>query len=32
LALDAELGGAPARRKQLLEEWKRLAVRLVSEK
>ncbi|AIJ24974.1 TetR/AcrR family transcriptional regulator [Amycolatopsis methanolica] len=26
LALDAELGGAPARRKQLLEEWKRLAV------
>ncbi|GHF82613.1 AcrR family transcriptional regulator [Amycolatopsis bartoniae] len=27
LALDAELGGAPARRKQLLEEWKRIAVR-----
>lgn len=26
LALDAELGGAPARRKQLLEEWKRLAL------
>ncbi|GAA5163852.1 MULTISPECIES: TetR/AcrR family transcriptional regulator [Amycolatopsis] len=26
LALDAELGGAPARRKQLLEEWKRIAV------
>ncbi|HKS48600.1 MAG TPA: TetR/AcrR family transcriptional regulator [Amycolatopsis sp.] len=25
LALDAELGGAPARRKQLLEEWKRIA-------
>ncbi|HVV10175.1 TetR/AcrR family transcriptional regulator [Amycolatopsis sp.] len=25
LALDAELGGAPARRKQLLEEWKRVA-------
>lgn len=27
LALDAELGGAPARRKQLLEEWKALAAR-----
>lgn len=27
LALDAELGGSPARRKQLLEEWKRVAVR-----
>jgi len=27
LALDAELGGAPARRKQLLEEWKRIATR-----
>nr|WP_312867537.1 TetR/AcrR family transcriptional regulator [Amycolatopsis pithecellobii] len=26
LALDAELGGAPARRKRLLEEWKRMAV------
>lgn len=26
LALDAELGGAPARRHQLLEEWKRIAV------
>ena len=26
LALDAELGGAPARRTQLLEEWKRLAL------
>ncbi|GAB3584538.1 TetR/AcrR family transcriptional regulator [Amycolatopsis endophytica] len=26
LALDAELGGAPARRKQLLEEWKQLAM------
>lgn len=25
LALDAELGGAPARRKRLLEEWKRIA-------
>jgi AcrR family transcriptional regulator len=25
LALDAELGGDPARRKQLLEEWKRIA-------
>ncbi|HET6504598.1 MAG TPA: TetR/AcrR family transcriptional regulator [Amycolatopsis sp.] len=25
LALDAELGGAPARRKQLLDEWKRIA-------
>ena len=25
LALDAELGGAPARRKHLLEEWKRIA-------
>lgn len=31
LALDAELGGAPARRKQLLEEWKRMAVGLVGE-
>ncbi|NKQ53067.1 TetR/AcrR family transcriptional regulator [Amycolatopsis sp. K13G38] len=30
LALDAELGGAPARRKQLLEEWKRIAVRHAS--
>ncbi|WP_245788485.1 TetR/AcrR family transcriptional regulator [Amycolatopsis marina] len=28
LALDAELGGDPARRKQLLEEWKRIAVQL----
>ncbi|WP_020671740.1 TetR/AcrR family transcriptional regulator [Amycolatopsis nigrescens] len=28
LALDAELGGDPARRKQLLEEWKRIATRL----
>lgn len=27
LALDAELGGAPARRKQLLEEWKHIATR-----
>jgi AcrR family transcriptional regulator len=26
LALDAELGGDPKRRKQLLEEWKRIAV------
>jgi AcrR family transcriptional regulator len=26
LALDAELGGDPQRRKQLLEEWKRIAV------
>jgi AcrR family transcriptional regulator len=25
LALDAELGGAPARRKQLIEEWQRIA-------
>ncbi|MFD2418848.1 TetR/AcrR family transcriptional regulator [Amycolatopsis pigmentata] len=25
LALDAELGGAPARRRQLLDEWKRIA-------
>ncbi|TNC29009.1 TetR/AcrR family transcriptional regulator [Amycolatopsis alkalitolerans] len=25
LALDAELGGSPARRKKLLEEWKRVA-------
>jgi AcrR family transcriptional regulator len=25
LALDAELGGAPARRKQLLDQWKRIA-------
>jgi hypothetical protein len=25
LALDAELGGAPARRKQLIEEWRRIA-------
>ncbi|GAB3006842.1 TetR/AcrR family transcriptional regulator [Amycolatopsis acidiphila] len=31
LALDAELGGAPARRKQLLEEWKRVAVQHASE-
>jgi AcrR family transcriptional regulator len=31
LALDAELGGAPARRTQLLEEWKRIAVRHASE-
>ncbi|HVW42333.1 MAG TPA: TetR/AcrR family transcriptional regulator [Amycolatopsis sp.] len=30
LALDAELGGAPARRKQLLEEWKRIATRHAS--
>lgn len=30
LALDAELGGAPARRKQLLDEWKRVAVRHAS--
>lgn len=30
LALDAELGGAPARRKQLLEEWKRVAVQRAS--
>jgi AcrR family transcriptional regulator len=29
LALDAELGGAPARRKQLLEEWKLLAAHQV---
>ncbi|MEV6827830.1 TetR/AcrR family transcriptional regulator [Amycolatopsis sp. NPDC051102] len=28
LALDAELGGDPARRRQLLEEWKRIAVLL----
>lgn len=28
LALDAELGGDPVRRKQLLEEWKRIAVQL----
>lgn len=28
LALDAELGGDPKRRKQLLEEWKRIAVLL----
>ncbi|WP_245975565.1 TetR/AcrR family transcriptional regulator [Amycolatopsis palatopharyngis] len=28
LALDAELGGDPTRRKQLLEEWKRIAVQL----
>ncbi|ADJ44273.1 TetR family transcriptional regulator [Amycolatopsis mediterranei S699] len=28
LALDAELGGAPHRRRQLLEEWKRIAVLL----
>ncbi|SFQ07985.1 DNA-binding transcriptional regulator, AcrR family [Amycolatopsis arida] len=28
LALDAELGGDPKRRKQLIEEWKRLAVQL----
>ncbi|WP_232376133.1 TetR/AcrR family transcriptional regulator [Amycolatopsis aidingensis] len=28
LALDAELGGDPTRRKQLLEEWKRIAVEL----
>lgn len=28
LALDAELGGDPQRRKQLLEEWKRIAVTL----
>ncbi|PRX51170.1 TetR family transcriptional regulator [Prauserella shujinwangii] len=28
LALDAELGGDPQRRKQLLEEWKRIAVSL----
>lgn len=27
LALDAELGGAPARRKRLLEEWKSIATR-----
>jgi hypothetical protein len=26
LALDAELGGDPQRRKQLLDEWKRIAV------
>nr|WP_236788488.1 TetR/AcrR family transcriptional regulator [Amycolatopsis sp. GM8] len=26
LALDAELGGAPARRKRLLEEWQRVAM------
>lgn len=26
LALDAELGGDPRRRKQLLEEWKRIAM------
>ena len=30
LALDAELGGAPARRRKLLEEWKRIAVRHAS--
>ncbi|OZM74551.1 TetR family transcriptional regulator [Amycolatopsis antarctica] len=28
LALDAELGGDPRRRKQLLEEWKRVAARI----
>jgi AcrR family transcriptional regulator len=28
LALDAELGGDPNRRRQLLEEWKRIAVLL----
>lgn len=28
LALDAELGGDPKRRRQLLEEWKRIAVLL----
>lgn len=31
LALDAELGGDPARRKQLLEEWKRIAAALYAE-
>jgi AcrR family transcriptional regulator len=31
LALDAELGGDPARRKQLLEEWKRIAVAFYAE-
>ncbi|MET9267970.1 TetR/AcrR family transcriptional regulator [Amycolatopsis sp. NPDC004079] len=30
LALDAELGGDPRRRRQLLEEWKRIAVLLYS--
>ncbi|WP_199431839.1 TetR/AcrR family transcriptional regulator [Qaidamihabitans albus] len=31
LALDAELGGDPQRRKQLLEEWKRIAVTLYAQ-
>ncbi|WP_158882764.1 TetR/AcrR family transcriptional regulator [Amycolatopsis anabasis] len=31
LALDAELGGDPVRRKQLLEEWKRIATVLYAE-
>jgi AcrR family transcriptional regulator len=31
LALDAELGGDPHRRRQLLEEWKRIAVLLYSD-
>ncbi|GLY69842.1 TetR/AcrR family transcriptional regulator [Amycolatopsis taiwanensis] len=32
LALDAELGGAPARRKRLLEEWKRIAVAEITDR
>lgn len=30
LALDAELGGAPARRRQLLGEWKRIAAESIT--
>jgi AcrR family transcriptional regulator len=31
LALDVELGGDPKRRRQLLDEWKRIAVKLYTE-